>query len=265
MDYLELFDKGLTKNYQKIVQLRTVMKINYDFHIHTALSACGLEEMSPNNIVNMSRLMELDVIAVTDHNSCKNAEVIMKVGKEQGLLVIPGMEIESREEIHVVCLFGDLDSVYNMQKLVYSHLPDLKNRSSIVGHQWIMDTDDEICGEEERLLSFATGLTFEQIIQSTWELGGIAIPAHIDRPSYSVLSNLGMLPANSLITCLEISQYADYNEYKATYRDYGLLQSSDSHELGFIGVCQQALDIPELTKEQLNVNQIIQFLRQYRG
>jgi len=221
------------------------MKLNYDFHIHSALSPCALEEMTPNNIVNMALISGLDVIAVTDHNSARNIESILKVAHSTSLIVIPGMEVESREEIHIVCLFPNLDTVMLMQEFVYTNLTMLKNKPKVLGEQCLFDENDEIIGYEERLLSFATKLSFEVIIEKTHELDGIAIPAHIDRPSYSVISNLGLMPENSLLTCVEISQYADYDKYTHQYSTYRVLQSSDSHELGFVGVCNRSIELDD--------------------
>ncbi len=240
------------------------MKVKYDLHIHTALSPCALEEMTPNNIVNMSLINELDVIAIVDHNSCGNSRPIMELAQDKDLTVIPGMEVETREEIHVVCLFAAFDSVYKMQSLVFEHLPALKNKPKVLGHQLLFDCEDECIGEEEKLLSFATDLTYEEVISKTWELGGIAIPAHIDRPSYSVISNLGILPINEKVKVLEISQYADFEAYKKKYPEYLLTQSSDAHELGFIGICKRYLEIPIDNNAKLDAYRFINYLRQYK-
>lgn len=237
------------------------MKVKYDFHIHTALSPCALDEMTPNNIVNMAIISEISAIAVTDHNTCGNLQAIMSVAKDTNLVVIPGMEVETREEIHVVCLFTTVQGAFTMQDYVYQNLPKLKNKAKVLGHQLLLDSEDEVVGEEERLLSFATGITFEEVISKVWELGGIAIPAHIDRPSYSVISNLGMLPPNELLTCLEVSQYGEFEDYKAKYKDYRMLQSSDSHELGFVGICNKTLEIGLEENEKLSPEKIINYLR----
>ena len=237
------------------------MKVKYDLHIHTALSPCALEEMSPNNIVNMSLINELSVIAITDHNSCKNVEPIIQLAKESPLVVIPGMEVETKEEIHVVCLFMSTEDVYKMQETVYDHLPKMKNKPKVLGQQLIFDTEDEIVGTEEKLLSFATDLAYEEVIGLTWELGGIAIPAHIDRPSYSVISNLGLLPENRLVKTLEISRFASLEEFEKQYPEYLVLQSSDTHELGFIGICDRSLTIQTEKEKPLDAETFIHFLR----
>jgi hypothetical protein len=155
-----------------------------------------------------------------------------------------------------------MENAYKMQEFVYSNLTMLKNKPKVLGNQLLFDEEDEITGEETRLLSFATSISFEDIIKRTWELGGIAIPAHIDRPSYSVISNLGILPENEHLTCLEVSQYGDFNLIKDKYPHYQILQCSDSHELGFIGVCERTFDIPLEASSLLDAKTIIEFLRQ---
>jgi len=237
------------------------MNVKYDLHIHTALSPCALDVMTPNNIYNMSKLNELKVIAITDHNSCHNTKAIIELAKDDELVVVPGMEVETREEIHLVCLFSDIDAVYKMQEKVFDHLPKLKNKVKVLGHQLVMDEEDEIIREEQRLLSFATDLSFEDVIDSVWDLGGIAIPAHIDRPSYSVISNLGLLPDNDKLGVLEVSQYGDYEAYAKQYSEQTVIQSSDSHELGFIGICKRSLEIPLKDGEKLTRQVFVNYLR----
>lgn len=232
----ELFDNYLTK-------VGVVMKLTYDFHIHTGLSPCGNNDMTPNNIVNMAMLNELDVIAITDHNSCENVESIIEVAKDTNLIIIPGMEIETREEIHIVCLFETLKDAYIVQKEVYANLPKMKNKTKIFGEQLLFDKEDEIIGNVDRLLSFATSLSIDDVFDLTMVNNGVAIPAHIDRPSYSVISNLGMIPENINFKTLEISQYADYDEYETKYYNYKLIQSSDAHDLGYIGICNRQIEV----------------------
>lgn len=233
------------------------MRLTYDFHIHTALSPCGDKEMTPNNIVNMAIINELDVIAITDHHACDNVPPVMAIAKDSPLLIIPGMEVESREEIHVVCLFSDLDSVYKMQEFVRAHLPQKTNRDKIFGEQWVMNEEDEIVRKETSLLIFSTNLSIEQIVETTYNFGGVAIPAHIDRPSYSIISSLGMIPEGLKVGCLEVSQYANYQSYQEKYKNYLVLQSSDAHELGYIGICRGTIDVKEPT-----VLCVIDYLRQ---
>ena len=128
------------------------MKYYYDLHIHSSLSPCGDEDMTPNNIVNMAILKGLDIIAVTDHNAAGNVEVIMKRGARKQLIVVPGIEIESAEDVHILALFPDLDSCLATERSVREALPFIKNRAEIFGRQLLMDEADEITGDVENLL-----------------------------------------------------------------------------------------------------------------
>ncbi|MDA3847529.1 MAG: PHP domain-containing protein [Vallitaleaceae bacterium] len=223
------------------------MKLKYDLHIHTALSPCGAEDMTPNNIVNMALLSDLDIIAITDHNSCENVEAVIEVAKGTTLLVIPGIEIETKEEIHVVCLFSDMDSVCNVQDMVYMHLPELKNKPTIFGRQLVLNNADTVIRQEEKLLSFATDLSINQLVAIVEAHNGVMIPAHIDRPSNSIISNLGMIPDDIQLGTLEISRHQSLEAYQHVYSNYRLIQNSDAHDLGFIGICNQTIELPEKT------------------
>jgi len=221
------------------------MEINYDLHLHTALSPCALEEMTPNNLVNMSLISGLDVIAVTDHNSCENVAAVMKVAEGTGLIVIPGLEVETMEEIHVVCLFETIEQANQLQDDVYRHLPPRRNNAKIFGEQLLLDESDEEVGRVDRLLSFATGISIDQLVDKVRSIGGVCIPAHVDRPSYSIISNLGMLPEHLSLPVLEISRFSNPLDYQESYPSHMLIQSSDAHELGFVGICEKKLVVAE--------------------
>ena len=228
------------------------MKLYYDFHIHTALSPCGDGDMTPNNIVNMSMLKELDAIAITDHNTCGNAEAVMKVAEEAGggLIVIPGMECETSEEIHVICLFPGLKAAKSFEALVHKHLPPLKNRKDIFGAQILYDAKDEAVGEEERMLLTATSLDLYRVIEEAKKLGGIAYPAHIDRNSYSIISSLGFIPEDLDINLIEISRNSDPGDYleasrKVIPKPYYVMRSSDAHYLEDISERINFITMPE--------------------
>ncbi len=223
------------------------MKINYDLHIHSALSACALGEMTPNNIVNMSLLCELDVIAVTDHNAGGNVASVMKVADETPLVVIPGMEVETLEEIHMVCLFETVEEVINLQDEIFKRLPNRKNNTKVFGEQILFDHEDEEVGRIDQLLSFSAGISIDVLTEYVRSHGGVCIPAHIDRPSYSIISNLGMLPEGLSYPVLELSRYCLMADYKKKYGDHLLIQNSDAHELGHIGVCNGELEVEERT------------------
>ncbi len=140
-----------------------MIPLYYDLHIHSCLSPCGDDDMTPANIAGMAAVKGLDVIALTDHNSCKNCPAILKHGEEYGITVIPGMELTTAEEVHVVCLFPALGDAMAFDGYVYEHLLPIKNREDIFGKQQIMDADDQVTGNVERLLIGATDISFDQV------------------------------------------------------------------------------------------------------
>ena len=208
------------------------MKLHYDLHIHSALSPCGDEDMTPNNIVNMAHIKGLDIIAVTDHNSCQNARAVMQAGR--GVIkVVPGIEVTTYEEVHVLCYFQDIDTAEDMSELVRSKMSGVKNRPEIFGRQLIMNSDDEIIGEEENLLINAVNMDIYEVCEETKKRGGLFIPAHIDKSSYSVTANLGFLPPDLYVDGLEITARG-LEKYGEMYDQYGILTDSDAHYLGDI-------------------------------
>lgn len=226
------------------------MKYAVDLHIHSALSPCADVEMTPNNIVNMANLKGLDVISITDHNSCANLEAVSICANNCGILFIPGMEVETSEEVHLICLLPDLNAAHKLDTIVSNALPGISNRKDIFGEQLIFNEDDTLVGEEERLLITATSLTVYEVFSIVSSLGGVVIPAHVDRTSYSMLSNLGMIPDDLGIKYLEISRSCDKYAYKASnpmLDGFKLLKSSDAHYLGDILERESLLELPELT------------------
>ncbi len=206
------------------------MKLYYDFHIHSALSPCGDNDMTPNNLINMSIIKGLDAVALTDHNACENVRAAAAVAGDK-IIFIPGMEVETSEEVHIVTLFPTADAAEEMQRILVDSSPFIPNRPEIFGNQYIMDENDEICGEIDRMLVTASGLDIYTVVAAAKDLGGIAYPAHIDRESYSVLSNLGFIPPDLDISAVEItekSRAALEGEYS---NRYNIITSSDAHYL----------------------------------
>lgn len=206
------------------------MKLYYDFHIHSALSPCGDNDMTPNNLINMSIIKGLDAVALTDHNACENVRAAAAVAGDK-IIFIPGMEVETSEEVHIVTLFPTADAAEEMQRILVDSSPYIPTRPEIFGNQYIMDENDEICGEIDRMLVTASGLDIYTVVAAAKDLGGIAYPAHIDRESYSVLSNLGFIPPDLDISAVEItekSRAALEGEYS---NRYNIITSSDAHYL----------------------------------
>lgn len=216
------------------------MKVYGDLHIHSALSPCSDEDMTPNNIVNMAQLKGLDFIAVTDHNSMKNVEVISKIADAAGILVVPGMEIESREEVHLLCLFKELEMAIQFDSIIYEKLPNIKNNINVFGNQSIFDEKDNVIAFEEKLLLNAVDIGIDQVYDIVRSMGGVVIPSHIDRQSNSIVSNLGTIPENLCFKYLELSGNCSENSLEklkktiSNFDRYQILKSSDAHNLGMI-------------------------------
>lgn len=217
------------------------MKLSYDLHIHSALSPCGDNDMTPNNIVNMSIIKELDIIAVTDHNSCKNVRAVIEAAAGN-ILVIPGIEVTTSEEVHVVCYFPTIEAAEAMGRLAESHLMPIENNPEIFGHQYIMDAEDDVVGEVELLLVNATDLDIYDVYNAAKKLGGVALPAHIDRSSCSILSNLGFFPPDIDFSAVEITK-KNLDKMAKEYEKYAILTNSDAHYLENISEPENFIDI----------------------
>ncbi len=212
------------------------MRFYYDLHIHTALSPCGDESMTPNNIVNMSLIKELDIIAITDHNCCGNVASVLKAAEDTGLVVIPGMEVETAEEIHVVCLFPNMEKAKAVEAVVLASLPQIPVNTDIFGAQSFLDSEDDETGTYPYLLVTASSLDLESLIRLVKANEGVAIPAHVDRSSYSILSNLGFIAPDLDVNTIEVSMMTDKEDFleknkRLLMRKLKVIQSSDAHML----------------------------------
>ncbi len=224
------------------------MNLYYDFHLHSCLSPCGDNDMTPYNLVNMAKILGMDTIALTDHNTAQNCRAAIKVGEEIGLTVIPGMELCTSEEVHVVCLFDDVVNAEAFTDYVLSTVPPVKNRADIFGEQLIMDEGDGIIGTQDLLLTTASGISIEKAVQIVGEYGGICYPAHIDRSSYSVISNLGMITPEMGFKAVEMTAQADQNEFKGRYpiiKDMPVIVSSDAHYLENMKEAENTINVSE--------------------
>ena len=176
----------------------------YDLHVHSCLSPCGDDDNTPNNLAGVGTLAGLQIMALTDHNTCKNCPAFMAAAKKQGIIPIPGMELTTAEDIHMVCLFPTLEAALAFDKEIETRLVKIDNRPDIFGEQWVMDENDEVIGKEQYLLSNATTVTLEESVPLVEHFGGICYPAHIDRDANGILAILGAIPAEMGFTCVEL-------------------------------------------------------------
>lgn len=241
------------------------MRIFYDFHLHTALSPCADNDMTPNNIANMAFLCGLSAIAVTDHNTAKNANAVISAAKNAGmdLIVIPGVELETAEEIHMVCLFPTLEKALEFDSYVSERMSRIINKPEIFGDQITMDEYDNETGRLETLLIAATTIDMETAIKKVNEIGGIIYPAHIDREANGILASFGFIPAELGFNIVEVSTGRDGGEFlkekqRLLNKDYYCIQSSDAHTLAGIGEAKYFIDFPGDT---VSAESIIEFLK----
>lgn len=230
------------------------MKYYYDLHLHSCLSPCGDMDMTPNNIVNMAKLLGLDVIALTDHNTTLNCEAAMKAGDKAGLLVIPGMELTTSEDIHAVCLFPTLNKALEWNTYVDAHRIKIKNKPDIYGRQVIMDENDEETGEIEHLLLPATDISIINAHKLVADFGGVCYPAHIDRDSYSILSVLGEIDEYCGFTTAEFADKSKLSELKALHPildSLNIVTNSDAHYLENMRGAENFLELDELTRPRV--------------
>lgn len=208
--------------------------VKVDLHLHTVLSPCGELEMGALEVVAKAIQEGIEVLAVTDHNSCLNYPALEGAAKGTGLTVVPGMEVQTVEDVHVVTLFPDYPSALACQDWVWETLPDVPNREDLFGYQVVIDQNNDVLDMVPRLLVQGTDRTVDQVIHKVHQLGGLTILAHVDRPAFSYLAVLGFIPDDLPVDAVEISARATEEQANAIIESYPsrtFLKSSDSHRL----------------------------------
>ncbi|QTE68122.1 PHP domain-containing protein [Clostridiales bacterium] len=210
-----------------------------DLHMHSCLSPCADDDMTPANICGMAYIKGLQAIAVTDHNTGRNLPYVKEAADHYGLIFLPGMEITTKEEVHLLGYFKDVETAVEVGEIFSSHLPPMKNKPDFFGNQLVMNTDDEVVDIEDRLLIGATDLDLEECTRIIREHGGAAVPAHINR-GHGLLTNLGLFPAEPEFPVVEVRNELDVNDKLIGNRRR--LQSSDAHHLG--DILEAVYDLP---------------------
>ena len=217
-------------------------------HIHSCLSPCADDDMTPNNIAGMAALKGLQILALTDHNSCKNCPAFFEACREQGIIAIAGMELSTAEDIHIVCLFESLENAMAFDKEIEKHLPDIKNRAEIFGNQLILDGEDEPIGEECKLLISSTDLWLGDAVELARKYGAHVHPAHIDRESNGIIAILGDMPLDYGFDCLEfndVDNIATVTEQYPHLANAMRLISSDAHHLWDINEAKNFVELDD--------------------
>jgi 3',5'-nucleoside bisphosphate phosphatase len=227
-------------------------RLRADLHVHTCLSPCGDLQMSPRRIVAQAKKLGVAVIAICDHNSAGNVPAVIKSAEGAGVAVLPGMEICTSEEIHLLAIFDNVEAVDQMQTQVYRHL-DGRNDPEVFGMQVIANELDEVVGFEDRLLIGAADLTVDQVVGEIHRLGGVAIASHIDRESHSVIGQLGFIPETLWFDALELTSHVSTEDARKRFagsREWTFIRNSDAHFLDDVGLntCEYLVERPTLSE-----------------
>lgn len=204
--------------------------------------------MTPNNIVNMAKIIGLDAIAVCDHNCGANLPAIDKVAKEADIIFIPGIELSTAEEVHLLAFFDDAEKACEFGEEVYCALPDIPNNEEFFGHQYIMDENDEVIGKKDKLLISALPYYFDEAVNLIRESGGIAIPAHINKGANSLLQNLGFFPPGIIFNTVEEWKGAPC---ETDISEYIILHDSDAHNLADMSERENSIEIGQTDRQSV--------------
>ena len=219
-------------------------KYRYDLHIHSALSPCADDDMTPVNIVATCSALGIDILAIADHNAIKNVEAAMEVGDVLGVTVVPAVELQTNEDLHLLCLFPDFERLEAFYKKI--NFTSLKNREDVFGRQLVINSDDEIVEVEESLLLTAAEISESEAHALAQRYSGICVPAHVDREAFGMLAMLGGIP--HYYTAIE---YSCDGENDPGLNDFFILHDSDAHTLDSIGKGVHFLDLEEPSAEAL--------------
>lgn len=204
--------------------------------------------MTPNNIAGMAALKGLNILALTDHNSTKNCPAFFEACKKQGIIPIAGMELSTAEDIHLVCLFEELDDAMRFGEEIRGHLMPIKNRPEIFGNQYVLNGDDEIIGEEDILLISATDLPIAEAVTLAKSFGAHVHPAHIDRESNGIVAILGDIPSEYGFRVFELRERENADELANIVEELteaSVLVCSDAHYLWDISEAENSLTIDD--------------------
>ncbi len=236
----------------------------YDLHIHSCLSPCADNDNTPNNIVGMGMLAGLQIMALTDHNTCRNCPAFFAAAKKHGIVPIPGMELTTAEDIHMICLFPTLEEAMAFDEEIARRRVLIPNRPDIFGEQWVMDENDEIIDSEPYLLSNATTVSLDESVGLAEQFGGICYPAHIDREANGIVAVLGTVPETPVFSCVEFHDGEKEEAYRSQHAIAHCLSvvGSDAHYLWDIRDKQRYIELDdEPYSSALVRKRLIEYLR----
>ncbi len=226
------------------------MKLSFDLHMHSCLSPCGGDDNTPANLAGMCALAGLQVVALTDHNTSGNCAAFCSAAKAYGLLSLPGMELTTREEAHVVCLFPDIDKALAFSQYVRSKLPPIPNDPFRFGTQVFMDAQDRPLGEESAFLAGAADIGIYDVSSLAASFSGLAYPAHIDRPAFSLLGSLGLWDPAMGFPLAEVTPHCPPDLFdRPDLKGVPSITACDAHYLDQIPDAHQFMEVAEPTPE----------------
>ena len=246
---------------KRICELEKILnKYKADLHVHTVLSPCAEIEMLPPLIINEALQRGIDLIAITDHNASANVLAVQKAALGTGITVLPGMELQTKEEVHVLCLFDSIDQINSLQNIVDEKLPALKNRPDFFGDQLVVDEIGDFVRKEERLLITSVNLNLNEAYQIVNDIGGLFIPAHVNRKANGLLEILGFVPNEIPFMALEVSRHIspiEANQKFPQLSSYQIIQNGDVHRLSeFIGTTIFEMKSPTIYELKLALQKI---------
>jgi len=215
------------------------MKVfNADLHIHTVLSPCGSLEMSPKTIVKTAVEKKIDIIGITDHNSTRQCRVVADEAEKAGLTCYCGAEVTTKEEVHCLAFFENFEKLDLFQQYLEMNLPDIMNDTNLFGYQVVVNELEEIVFQESKLLISALNQSIDQVEQEVHRLGGIFIPAHVNRSKFGLISQLGFIPPDLKFDALELTKHLKTDQFLMAWpylKDATIIRSSDAHQPEVIG------------------------------
>jgi predicted metal-dependent phosphoesterase TrpH len=231
-----------------------VKSFRADLHVHTCLSPCADLTMSPKRILEKAMEKGIDILGICDHNSAENVQAAMYAGEKAGIAVLPGIEVTSSEEVHLLAYFDEIELLLELQRTVYDHLTPGENDDNVFGEQIVANENDEVEGFNKRLLIGSTSLSTESLAEKIRRLGGLVIAAHVDRETFSIISQLAFIPEDINLDAVEISSCCTVDRARERFPqliNYPIISSSDAHFLNDIGKAVTLFMLEEPTVSEL--------------
>ncbi len=225
-----------------------------DLHIHSVLSPCGDLDASPARIVRKACEKGIDILGISDHNSTRHCRLMQELGNESGIYILPGVEINTHEEIHCLGFFENVDAAEDFQAFLDQRLPVIKNEPMFFGEQLVVDRFENIIAEEQVLLTSALNASIYEVAEEVYRRNGIFIPSHVDRPYTSVLSQLGFIPVDLRFDALEVSaryKIGDFRKLHPEFERFTLITNSDAHHPDAIGRAITYFEMADLSFDEI--------------